>query len=264
MKVLGRTQMLSDYSILDSLTVIRDLGFDGAEICVERADWTWVPFDQAVATSVADHVTALGLSACSFSLHQDYVNDDRLFEETKRAIRTTRQVGTGIFVFSGARKRTGDREEWDRMVSRTRALVEVAADCGVVLAEEFEPGFVVGSTADLLRLFNEIPSPHLAANLDLGHVFLCDPDPLRSVAELGPKIVHCHVENMRRGVHDHQLPQEGDMDLSTYVKALAQVGFAGGLALDIYKYDYEAVAPGAIAFLRGLIAEAQSSELGGV
>jgi sugar phosphate isomerase/epimerase len=187
-------------------------------------------------------------------LHQDYIYDDRLLQETKKAIRMTRAVGTDVFVFSGTKKRTGDQAEWDRMIARTRELVEVAEECGVTLAEEFEPDFIVGSTADLLHLFDEIPSPNLAANLDLGHVFLCDPDPMAAIAQLGSKIVHGHVENMRAGVHDHLRPQEGDMDLGAYVAALSAAGFEGGLALDMYRYDYEAEAPAAIAFLRDLIA----------
>lgn len=245
--------MLSQYPILDALEVIRRLGFDGAEICVEKKDWSWVPFDDELVAAVREQVTRLGLGPCSFSLHQDYIYDDRLYRETERAIRWTREIGADVFVFSGTKKRTGDRAEWERMIERTRGLVAVAAECDVVMAEEFEPGFIVGSTADLLRLFEEIPSPYLAANLDLGHVFLCDSDPLYSIAQLGAKIVHCHVENMRAGVHDHLLPQEGDMDLGAYLEALADVGFRGGLALDFYKYDYEALAPEAIAYLRNLI-----------
>jgi sugar phosphate isomerase/epimerase len=248
--------MLSGYPILECLKVMRDLGFDGVEICVERKDWSWVEFDDALVAAVRERVVELRLSPYSFSLHQDYVYDDRLLEETKRAIRMTRDIGSDVFVFSGTKQRTGDEAEWERMVARTRELVEIAAECGVTLAEEFEPGFIVGSTSDLLRLFDEIPSPHLAANLDLGHVFLCDPDPMRAIAQLGDKIVHCHVENMCAGVHDHLLPQVGDMDLGAYVRALAEVGFDGGLALDLYKYDYEAIAPEAIGYLRGLIERA--------
>jgi sugar phosphate isomerase/epimerase len=139
------------------------------------------------------------------------------------------------------------------MVERTRALVAVAADCGVVLAKEFEPGFIVDSTERLVRLFDEIALPHLAANLDLGHVFLDDPEPLQSIVRLGDKIVQVHVENMATGVHDHLLPQEGDMDLEAYLFALAETGFQGGMALDIYKYDYEAVAPDALAYIRSLL-----------
>ena len=40
--------MLPAYSILECLEVIRGLGFDGVEICVEKKDWSWVEFDEAV------------------------------------------------------------------------------------------------------------------------------------------------------------------------------------------------------------------------
>jgi sugar phosphate isomerase/epimerase len=139
------------------------------------------------------------------------------------------------------------------MVARTRQLVSLAEICGVRLAQEFEPGFIVGSTADVLRLFEAIPSPNLVANLELGHVFLCDPDPLEAIRQLGPRIVHGHIENMAAGVHNHLLPQEGDIDLSAYLRALKEVGFAGALALDLYQHDYEAVSPAALDFLRDLL-----------
>jgi sugar phosphate isomerase/epimerase len=58
---------------------------------------------------------------------------------------------------------------------------------------------------------------------------------------------------MAQGVHDHLLPQEGDMDLSLYLRALHGVGYEGPLSLDLYKYEYEVVAPQAIAYLRGLL-----------
>ncbi|RPJ39901.1 MAG: sugar phosphate isomerase/epimerase, partial [Chloroflexi bacterium] len=182
----------------------------------------------------------------------DYIYDDEQLALTKTAIRLTPAFGANTLIFSGGFKKPGaDAEaEWQRMVERTRSLVELAESLGVTLAQEFEPGFIVGSTADLLRLFAEIPSPALAANLDLGHVFLCDPDPLSAIAQLGGKIVHGHVENMRAGVHNHLLPQEGDMDLPVYLSALRQAGFDGALALDLYAYDYEAVAPEAIATIR--------------
>jgi len=123
------------------------------------------------------------------------------------------------------------------------------------MAEEFEPGFVVGTTAQLLQLFSEVNSPALAANMDLGHVFLCDPDPVAAILEVGDRIVHCHIEGMAAGVHDHLLPQEGDMDLEAYLEALNTAGYDGPLSLDLYKHDYEVVAPDAIAHIRGLLAE---------
>ena len=84
-------------------------------------------------------------------------------------------------------------------------------------------------------------------------MFLCDPDPIQSIHQVGKKVAHCHIENMKAGVHNHLLPYEGDMDLADYLKALAEVGFEGGLALDLYKHDYEAVAGDCISYIRGLL-----------
>ena len=244
--------MLSQYSLLDSLNVIKRLGFDGVELCVEKKDWSLHDLGSLPVDAIRERIAELELAPHSFSLHGDYVYDDHHFQLTQEAIEMTPRLGTGVFVFGGAKRRSNAREEWHRMVARTRELVTVAADCGVVLAKEFEPDFIVDSTERLLRLFDEIPSPHLAANLDLGHVFLNDSEPLQAIHLLGSKIVHVHIENMATGVHDHLLPQEGDMDLKAYLLALAGVGFRGGMALDIYKYDYEAVAPDALTYIRAL------------
>lgn len=252
MKIVGRTQMLSQYSILASLEVIKKLGFDGVEICVEKKDWSLNELRKIPAAAIRERVAELALAPHSFSLHQDYIFNDDLFELTQAAIKLTPELGTNTFVLSGAKRRRGDEAEWAWMIERTRTLADLAAGSEVVLALEFEPDFVVGSTAHLLRLFEEIPSAYLAANLDLGHLFLCDPDPIASIYQVGHKIVHCHISNMPRGVHDHLLPQEGDMDLSLYLQALRTVGFAGGLALDLYKYDYEAVASSAVVYLHTL------------
>ncbi len=254
MHLFGRTQPLAQYPILTCLDVIHRLGFEGAEICLENDDLAPDKLTPQLVTAVRERATAL-FGAYSISYHKDYIYDDTLFEWTQQAIKLTPDFGTNIFVFGGRPKRDGDAAEWERMIRRTRVLVEIAEAHNVIMAQEFEPNFIVGSTADLLRLFEEVPSPNLAANMDLGHVFLCDPDPLQALREVGDKIVHGHVENMAAGVHDHLLPSEGDMDLAAYLRALHELGFTGGLALDLYKYDYEAVAETALAYLRSILQE---------
>jgi sugar phosphate isomerase/epimerase len=258
MKILGRTQPLAKYPVLRALEVIQGLGFDGVEICLENEDMAPEHLTPQKIAAVRQAVADLGLAPYSISYHQDYLYNDAYFEMSKTAIELTPEFGTDIFVFSGPSRRSGDEDEWARMVTRTRALTDVAERNNVVLAEEFEPNFVVGSTADLLRLFDAVDSPALAANLDLGHVFLCDPDPVEAIHQVGERIVHCHIENMAEGVHDHMLPQEGDMDLKVYLQALHDVGYAGGLSLDLYRHDYEVVAADAIAYLRGLLDELEA------
>jgi len=255
MKIYGRTQPLSKYPIYDCLGMISQLGFDGVEICLENKDIAPGKLDAALIETIRERLNNLGVKSYSMSYHKDYIYNDSGFQEVKETIGLIRSFGTDIFVFGDTTKRSGDQEEWELMVERTRPLVEIASEHGVIMAKEFEPGFIVGSTEELLRLFNEISSPNLAANLDLGHVFLCDPDPIQAIHQLGDKIVHCHIENMKAGVHDHLLPQEGDMDLSVYLKALTEIGFKGGLALDLYRHDYEAVAGESISYIKELLKE---------
>ena len=261
MKLLGRTQPLAHLPIEQALQRLHRVGFDGVEICLEPEGMQPDQLTPQKITAVREQVRTLGLHPVSVSYHVDYVYDDHLFQLTQEAIRLTPEFGSSLFVFSGPPQRTGTREEWREMVQRTKVLARLAEVYRVVLAEEFEPGFVVGSTAATLRLMQEVASPALMVNLDLGHVFLCDPDPLAAIYRIGHFAVHCHIENMAAGVHDHLLPQEGDIDLLKYLEALDDVGYDGPLSLDLYKYDYEAVAPAAIACLRGWLDKIESRRI---
>jgi sugar phosphate isomerase/epimerase len=253
MKFLGRTQPLNHLPIDSCLGVIAQLGFDGVEICLENDDIAPDSLTVERAEAVAARVAELGLSPHSVSYHRDYIYDDNELDRTLKAIELTPRFGTDVFVFSGCRRHDDAEQEWDRMIERTRTLADVARKHSVWLAQEFEPGFVVGSTEQLLKMFTDVGSERLAANLDLGHMFLEDPDPLMAIRSVGSRIAHCHIENMAQGVHRHLLPHEGDMDLASYLRTLVEVGFEGGLALDLYGVDYEAVSPPALQFLRSLL-----------
>jgi len=242
---------MSHRAILDSLRQMQAFGFDGVEVCLEHPDLLPETLTAELARRVSEELDRLGMPR-SVSYHKDYIYDDRLWEQTLLGIELTPQFGADIFIISGCPRRGGP-EEWPRMLDRTRRLVSAAAARGVALAIEFEPNFIVGSTADLLRLFREIPSEALQANLDLGHVFLCDPAPMAAIDSLRGKVRHGHVENMRAGVHRHLPPWEGDMDLPAYLRALDGIGFAGPLALDLYNERYEDVAERSVGYLRGIL-----------
>ena len=248
--------MMDSYTAPLALERMRELGFAGAEICVEnsRFEVREELMDRALLAEVAAAASSCGFEAWSYSYHADYIRDDKVLERTVEAIRLTREVGTDTFVFSGGRSdKTGDPQtEWQALVERTEILAREAEACGVRLALETEPGFICGTTEQLLRLRDEIGSDALCANMDIGHAFLCDPDALGAIAQLGERIIHCHLEDMRRGVHDHLVPGQGDMDLAAFISALEDAGASGPAALDLYGYDYEKVAPQALEYLSSI------------
>lgn len=250
MKFSGRTQMLSGTLAESTLVLAKELGFDGVEICLFNRDWSFVTLDQQSVLELCKKTADLGLFGNSLSHHGDYLYDDKIFERIQNFLPCAAVLDNPVFIISGCVKDINRADEWQQVVQRTKKLANLARSCGVKLALEFEPGFVIGTTSELCRLIDDVASPSLAANLDLGHAFICDPDMFESIRDLGPRIAHCHIEDMKRGIHDHKLPGEGDMDLPAVFRALEKSGFDGSLSLDLYSYDYAKVARDALKVLR--------------
>ena len=250
----GRTMMVSQYSMSESIKKLKACGFDGLEMSFLDREFRFRP--DMTEPFFAEHTLQVAyeqnMPIYSTSLHGNYVYDDAKYEAIKKAIEATPMYGTNLCIISNAKKTYNDQKDWNTLIERTRRLLEIAEKVNVTLAMEFEPGMICGTTAELHRLFEEMDSDHLMANLDIGHVFLCDPDPMEAIRSLKGKIAHCHVENMLRGVHRHMVPYQGDMDLKSYFETLKEVGFDGAAGLDIYEGDYESLGRLSVTYLKEL------------
>lgn len=256
MYLLGRTQMVSHMPYEEALGFFMDSGFDGAEISFLRKDFTLR--QEALAPDFGRQILRameeLNCSMCSVSAHGDYIHSSECFDTVLRGIDLACEIHAPCVVINGALRNPDEprQKQWDDMVHFTRKLCDRAEERRMRLALEFEPNFVFGNTAEVLRGMGEIASPMLGMNADIGHMFLEDPDPVAAIHSARGKIFHAHVENMGRGVHNHLLPWEGDMDLPAFIQALRESGFDSCAALDLYNYDYAAVAPACAAYLKGL------------
>ncbi len=251
MQIFARIQTLAEMSVSELLERFASMGFDGVELCLEHPELNPKTLTPAKIGEVRATLANLSLD-CSVSWHRDYIHDDAIFRQMLEVLPLAAEFGARVFVISGGRRRM-QGEEWAITCRRTRELALCAAEHELVLALEFEPGFVVGSTADLLQLFADVSVSALQANLDLGHVFLCDPDPHESIMALRGKIAHGHVENMPHGEHRHLPLWMGDMNLSHYLQWLSEIGFSGPLAFDYYAEDYLTVAERVPRYFRELL-----------
>ncbi len=256
MKITGRTMLLSKFGIDTTIEKYKEYGFEGLEFCFCGRDFSfnYDSIQEFYAQHVLEKCSKLDIPIYSTSFHCDFVFNDTKFEELKKAIEATRLYGASTCITSnGARRLDLLQEGWDILVNRTKELVKIAEDNAVDLAIEFEPGMVCGTTADVVKLIEVVGSKHLKANLDLGHVFLCDPEPLGAILSLKDHIAHAHIENMQRGVHRHLVPQVGDMDIAEYMQALKNTGFDGAVALDLYQDDFEKVCKSSAEFLKNIV-----------
>ena len=150
---------------------------------------------------------------------------------------------------------SASREELDaRLVEGLTALCRRAAESGVLLAFEPEPGMHVESMADFDRIAAAVDHPALGLTLDVGHAHLTEDSAAETVRRYAPRIGNVHLEGMRRPVHDHLAPWDGDLDLGAVVAALREVGYAGPATFELSRHSHAAVdtARRAIEFIRAL------------
>jgi fructoselysine 3-epimerase len=115
-----------------------------------------------------------------------------------------------------------------------REVCAYAVPRGVRIGVEYEPGLLVERCGELVELIAEVGAENLGANLDLGHSHVLGEDPERVIRDLGPRIFHIHVEDIRSRKHYHLVPGQGDIDFAMLFSLLDEAGYAGFAAVELY------------------------------
>jgi sugar phosphate isomerase/epimerase len=156
---------------------------------------------------------------------------------------------------------SGSRSRDDQSAATTGA--ELVSGIEVVLAEadrrqvslalEPEPGMWIETTADAWRVIERLKSPRLGLTLDIGHVHCLNEGPCDEIIEqYAPHLRNVHIEDMRRGRHEHLLFGEGDIDFPPILAALRQMGYTEGVHVELSRHShaFPEVARRALEFLR--------------
>jgi sugar phosphate isomerase/epimerase len=148
-----------------------------------------------------------------------------------------------------------DEELIRRLTDGCRRLCDRAAGRGVPLAFEPEPGMAIDTMTRFDELRRRVDHPSFGLTIDVGHLHCLGEVP---VAEQLRKWRHLlrniHIEDMRQGIHDHLMFGEGEIDFAPVLAALDEIGYAGGVHVELSRHSHDAVetARRALAFLRGV------------
>ncbi len=148
--------------------------------------------------------------------------------------RKTKALGLTIMsVHAGFIPEVGTAER-SAFIDCLRRALDIAAEQEVTLA--FETG---QETASLLRAtLDELDHPRAKVNFDPANMLLYNKgNPIDAVRILGPDIVHVHVKDANvpteEGQWGAEVPLgEGQVSMSSYLAALAEVGYSGALAIE--------------------------------
>ena len=163
-----------------------------------------------------------------------------------------------VSLWSGIlRDEISDAAAFERLVSALSPVVEHAKAFGVVIGFEPEPGMFIDTMERYAELIREVDSATLKLTLDVGHLHCLGEGPIaEQIDRWRDHIVNVHIEDMRRGVHEHLMFGEGEIEFPPLLDALRQIGYQGGLHVELSRHSH--MAPEAAArsfeFLAGLLA----------
>lgn len=150
----------------------------------------------------------------------------------------------------------GPQELRERLTEALKRVIAVAERRDVVLALEPEPGMFLDTVAATAEVIEQFDHPLLQWTIDVGHLHCQQegdiPTILRSV---GDKLANLHIEDMRRGVHDHLMFGEGEMEFEPILRTLKEVGYPKGVYVELSRHAHNAVeaARQAYSFLQPLL-----------
>ncbi|WP_433217775.1 sugar phosphate isomerase/epimerase family protein [Dactylosporangium sp. CS-047395] len=264
------TNGFSNHRLDDALAVIADLGYDGVALTLDHHHLD--PFDANIARhvrEVAARLAELRLgvvieTGARFLLdkwhkHAPTLQDDEpgpRIDFLRRAVRIGADLGAeAVSFWAGVPPRDLDRgEAWRRLVGGCAEVLEAAEGAEMMLGFEPEPGMLVESIADWERLRADLGAPvYFGLTLDIGHCRCLEPYPAdECVRRAGDSLVNVQIDDMRRGVHEHLEFGTGEVDFPPVLRALADIGYGGLVAVELPRHSHAAptIARESLAFLR--------------
>jgi sugar phosphate isomerase/epimerase len=184
----------------------------------------------------------------------------RRIDFLKRAIDAAAALRSDcVSLWSGVVRHSAGRDQaMSDLVAGLRRVVEYGERRDVTLGFEPEPGMLVDTMASYEELLDKVQSPQLKLTLDVGHLHCLGETPIADVIRRwGDRIVNVHIEDMRAGVHEHLMFGEGEMDFPPIIAALAEVGYDGGVHVELSRHSHDGprAAAKAFAFLSRLMPE---------
>lgn len=130
----------------------------------------------------------------------------------------------------------------DRLANALTRVIQRAEERFMTLAFEPEPGMFIDTFERFAKLDERIKHPLFDLTVDLGHVHCIEDGSVADhIRRWGPRIANIHIEDMKKGVHEHLMFGEGTMDFPPIFEALRDVNFRRGVNVELSRHSHMAV-----------------------
>jgi len=279
--ILGyNTNGLAHHDLLDAIRLCAEIGYRGVAITLDHGALN--PYDERTESQLDAVLRLLERHQlrCVIETGARYLLDPRRKHEPTlvsadsdgrarrinflcQAIDIASRLKAGcVSLWSGVvHDDSATNEAWDRLADGLTVVLEYAQQQSVALAFEPEPGMLVDTLSRYAELLDHlvargVDTARLGLTIDIGHLHCLGELPIAGqIHRWSERLLNVHIEDMRRGVHEHLMFGEGEIDFPPIIAALAKIGYAGLVSVELSRHSHEgpAAARQAYNFLKPLI-----------
>jgi sugar phosphate isomerase/epimerase len=252
----------------DCVAILADLGYGSVAITL---DHHWLsPFGPNLAAEVAETRRLLaryGLrsvveTGARFLLNPRVKHEPTLISPTDaerrvrieflaRAIDLAADLESDAVSFWAGRRHDAIDPEtcWKHLVEGCRQVAAHAARRKVKTAFEPEPGMFIETMDQFAELIDRLDDPAFGLTLDVGHLHCVEQGPIPShVRRWRDRLSNVHIEDMRRGVHEHLMFGQGEIDFGPVIRAFEEIDYTGALHVELSRHSHMAPEAAAEAY----------------
>jgi len=167
----------------------------------------------------------------------------RRVEFLKAAVEVAGEIGAdSVSLWSGTADDASDEVLMDRLLRGLRELLVHAEPGNVRLAFEPEPGMFIDTMDKYAKLHHALDHPLFGLTLDVGHVHCLSDGSLEDhTTRWKDRLWNVHVEDMRRGRHEHLMFGEGEIDFRDIFHTIRKIGYAGPVHVELSRHGHDSV-----------------------
>lgn len=235
------TSPLSTASAAELFPKIAAMGFDAVEIAVEDP----ALIDAAEVKALLDANGLQGIVCGAFGPTRDLTNEDpavhqNCFNYIAQCLDLCVAFNAPFFagpMYSAVGKARmlppeQRKKEWELAVKNLRTVCDMAAEKGLQIALEplnrFESD-LVNTTADVVRMAEDINHPACRIMLDLFHSNIEEKDPEAALKLIGNRLIHLQVAENHRGI-----PGTGTTAWERWRRGLEAIGYSGTVSIESF------------------------------
>ena len=255
MKTGFSTNAFTKFSLLETIEIISDVGYDGLEIVADTPH-AFLPLSneklKQIKSSLENRKLLVSNINANTVLGWNLENgNDEKFEPslsnknetlrkwrvgyTKKAIEVAAELSApSVCITSGIKNAEIFENEMTQINKSLSEILEFAEKNSILICMEYEPGLLIEKSHDVFEVSKNFKN--LGLNLDTCHVAVLNEDFSKVIHKFKDKIFHTHISDCKNSIHYHLIPGYGEIDFEKIYSNLKEINYDGFLTAELYTY----------------------------